>query len=278
VILIESLTNGIQALTFSANQAVEDGAEDGEKAEGLGAGTLFATVALALGLGILIFVLLPHFLTKMIGKMADIQLSVTEFLFHLIDGAIKILFFVGYVWAISLIKDIRRVFQYHGAEHMSIFAYEQGLDLTVENARRFETFHPRCGTSFLMVVLAVSILLFSVAFPFMPRFPGMNPVLRNLIYVAIKIPLLFPIAGISYEIIRLAGKKPDNLLLRLAVLPGIWLQRITTRRPTDDQIEIALLSLKKVLWRETHGKAGGDGKTETFADFSEAAHSIGVGA
>jgi len=273
VVLIESLANGIQALTFSANQA----AEDDEEAEKLSPTALFATVAVAMVLGIVLFVVLPHFLTGFFGKVADIELSVSGILFHLIDGLIKVIFFVAYVWGISLIKEIRRVFEYHGAEHMSIFAYESGLDLTVENARKFETHHPRCGTSFLMVVLIVSILLFSVAFPFMPRFAEMNSVLRNLIYVAIKIPLLFPIAGISYEIIKLAGKKPDSTLLHWAVLPGLWLQKITTRRPSDDQLEIALLALRKTLWRETQGEAGGEGRIESFANFEEALASIGDG-
>ena len=275
VVLIESLGNGIQALTFSANQAADDGTGDAP-AEKLGSVAMAGTIALALALGVALFVVLPHFLTQALAQFTTWGISVRGVRFHLIDGAIKIALFLAYVWGISRLRDIRRVFEYHGAEHMSIFAYEKGLPLTVDNVRRFATLHPRCGTSFLMVVIVVSILFFCAAFPLMPALPSLPTVLRHLVYVAIKIPLLLPIAGVSYEVIRLAGKREHNPLLRAAVLPGMWLQRITTQPPSDDQIEVAILSLKKVLWREAVGNRGGEASEEVYPDFADAVQRVGA--
>jgi uncharacterized protein YqhQ len=144
---------------------------------------------------------------------------------------------------------------YHGAEHKSIFTYEAGEELTVDNARKYTTKHPRCGTSFILIVLLVSIVIFAALFPLMPDLQNLSKLLKNLVYVLIKIPLLIPIAGISYELIRLAGEKKDNRLLILMSLPGVWLQRITTREPSDDQIEVALAALNSALQME--GKRNG---------------------
>jgi uncharacterized protein YqhQ len=281
VVLIESLVNGIQALSFSANRAAEseprsEAAGEAPSGDALGSAAIAGTIALALALGIVLFVVVPHALTQAIAGWTHGQFSVRSVAFHGIDGAIKIVLFLAYVWGISRMRDIRRVFEYHGAEHMSIFAYEKGLPLTVENVRRFATLHPRCGTSFLMLVILVSIGVFSVSFPLLPALPGWPAVLRHLVYVAIKIPMLLPIAGLSYEIIRLAGKREENALLRLLVLPGMWLQRITTQPPSDDQIEVAILSLKKVLWREAVGTGGGEASEETFSDFADAVARVGA--
>ena len=273
VVLIESLVNGIQALTFSANQVADPGGEGQEK---LSSAAMAGTIALALGMGIALFVVLPHFLTQALAQFTSWGISIRGMAFHLIDGAIKIALFLAYVWGISRLRDIRRVFEYHGAEHMSIFAYEKGLPLTVANVRRFATLHPRCGTSFLMVVIVVSILFFSAAFPLMPALPTLPLVLRHLVYVAIKIPLLLPIAGVSYEVIRLAGKRENNPFLRAAVLPGMWLQHLTTQPPSDDQIEVAILSLKKVLWREAVGTRGGEASEEVYPDFANAVERVGA--
>jgi len=286
VVLIESLTNGISALTFSANQAAiaeeemqqkEAGSEDKDDDSdgGLSALYLAGTVIVALGLAIVLFVVVPHALTAAIGHWAGDAFDVTSGWFHLIDGIIKFLMFLIYVYSISRLKDIRRVFEYHGAEHKSIFTYEAGLPLRPEKAREFTTKHPRCGTSFLMVVLSVSIILFSASFVLMPKFPGMNIVLKHLIYILIKMPLLIPIAGVSYEVIQLAGKRQHNRLLQLAVLPGIWFQKITTQEPSDDQVEVAMVSLLKVLWREQNGSAGGLESEEIYDDFQSAVQAIG---
>jgi len=251
VVLLETLINGFQALFFSANQALEEG----QGKEKLNSWTLGLVLAAAFGIGILFFVVLPHYLTGFIGRFLDRELGVESLSFHLIDGLIKVSFFVGYIYLISLLRDIRRIFQYHGAEHKSIYAYEAGEELTVSNAKRHSTLHPRCGTAFLLIVLIVSIIFFSTIFPFLPKFPSLGKGLTNLIYVGIKLPLLFPIGGVAYEVIKLSGKNPDHPILRIVIAPGLWLQRITTQEPTDDQIEIALRALQGALRIESRQEA-----------------------
>mgnify|MGYP000681122200 CR=1 FL=1 len=243
VVLIETLINGLQALSFSANQALEEGKGE-EKLTSFAIGSV---MALAFGVGILFFVVLPHYLTGYVGDLLGRELGVESVLFHLVDGLIKVLFLVGYISLISRMKEIRRIFEYHGAEHKCIYAYEAGEELSIANARKYSTLHPRCGTAFLLIVVIVSILLFSAIFPFLPAFPSLGKVLTNLVYVGIKLPLLIPIAGLAYEVIKLSGKKPDHPLLSWAIAPGLWLQRLTTRPPTDDQIEIALRALQGAL-------------------------------
>ncbi len=243
VVLVETLINGLQALSFSANQALEEG--KGE--EKLSSWAIGSVMAAAFGIGVLFFIVLPHYLTGYLGRLFGRDLAVENFLFHLVDGGIKVLFLIGYIYSISLLKDIQRIFQYHGAEHKCIYAYEAGEELTVANARKYSTLHPRCGTAFLLIVVVVSILLFSALFPFLPKFPSLGRGLSNLVYIGIKLPLLFPIAGLAYEVIKLSGKKANHPVLRLVIAPGLWLQRLTTRPPTDDQIEIALRALQGVL-------------------------------
>jgi uncharacterized protein YqhQ len=247
VVLFESLVHGISALTFSANEAAE-----GEVDAPISAWAMALTIVVSLALGIALFVVLPHFLTVLIGEGLSVPMGVNTILFHLVDGIIKVAVFLLYIVGISLMPDIRRVFMYHGAEHKSIFAFEAGEELTVKNARKYSTLHPRCGTSFIIAVLLISIFIFAAVFPFMPVFPGIPGFVRNLVYVFIKIPLLLPIAGISYEFIRLAGNRTDSRVIAALSLPGIWLQKITTREPSDDQIEVALAALSRSieLYRE----------------------------
>lgn len=156
--------------------------------------------------------------------------------FNLVDGVIRMIFFITMIFSFSRLGDIRRVFEYHGAEHKTVFAWEAGEDLTVANARRHPRQHPRCGTSFLMAVMLVSIGLFSVV-----KFDSLS---LNLLTRIAMIPL---IAGISYEIIRAAGKKESGAIFKLMTLPGIWLQNLTTREPSDDQLEVAIHALKESL-------------------------------
>jgi uncharacterized protein YqhQ len=156
--------------------------------------------------------------------------------FNLVDGMIRMIFFIAMIFSFSRLSDIKRVFEYHGAEHKTVFAWEAGEELTVANARRHPRQHPRCGTSFLMVVMLVSIGLFSVV-----KFDSLA---LNLLTRIAMIPL---IAGISYEIIRAAGKKESGAIFRLMTLPGIWLQNLTTREPSDDQLEVAIHALKESL-------------------------------
>jgi uncharacterized protein YqhQ len=243
IVLYEALFNGIQALTYSAQEAL------GEEEEKLGPWALGGTIALALGGAVLLFVVIPHLATLGIGALLGTDLSVRSVWFHVIDGVIKVSIFVAYIILISLLKEIHRVFQYHGAEHKSIHAYEHGDELTVENARKYPTLHARCGTAFILLVLVFSIFLFTGVFPLIPQDLLGNKILTNILFIMVKIVLLLPIAGFSYEIIRM-GEKFNNPLLNLLLRPGLWLQKLTTREPSDDQIEVALVALKKTLEKE----------------------------
>ena len=156
--------------------------------------------------------------------------------FNLVDGLIRMAIFLTMIFSFSLAKDIRRVFEYHGAEHKTVFTWEAGLPLTVENARIQPRQHPRCGTSFLMVVMLVSIVLFSVV--------AFNSLVYNM---AVRIALIPVVAGLSYEIIRLSAKKEGGLFFKLITRPGVWLQNITTKEPDDGQLEVALVALKESL-------------------------------
>jgi uncharacterized protein YqhQ len=255
VVLIETLINGLQALSFSANQALEEEKKKEGSSDQLSSFTLTMVMAAAFGIGILFFVILPHYLTSYSGALFGTEFAIESVTFHLVDGIIKVLFFIGYIFFISFMKDIRRIFQYHGAEHKCVFAYEAGEELTVQNAKKYSTLHPRCGTAFLLIVILISIVLFSVIFPFLPKFPSLGKGLTNLLYVLIKLPLLFPIAGLAYEVIKLSGKKPNHPLLKIFIIPGLWLQRMTTLPPSDDQIEIAIRALQGALNLEVTQKA-----------------------
>jgi len=255
VVLVETLINGFQALAFSANQALEEEKKEGAPEGKLSSWTLGLVMAAAFGIGVLLFVVLPHYLTGFLGQWFHRDLGVESFYFHLIDGVIKVFFFIGYIYLISFLKDIQRIFQYHGAEHKCIYAYEAGEELTVSNARKYSTLHPRCGTAFLLVVFIISFILFSAVFPFLPQFPTLGKGWANLIYVGIKLPLILPIAGLAYEVIKLAGKKPDHPVLKIIIAPGLWLQRMTTQPPMDDQIEVALRALQGALRLESGQKA-----------------------
>ena len=248
LVLLESLVTGIRALSFSAQVAVE------EEETSLGWGSIALTMAGAFVLAFLLFGFLPHYLSRLAGTLVGHPLTPANFLFHVIDGIIKAIFILGYIWGISRFREIRRVFEYHGAEHKSICAYEAGEDLTVDNARRHGTCHPRCGTSFILVVLLVSLLVFTIFFPMFPPLtkPGF---FNNLIQVLIKVALMFPIAAISYEIIRWGGREPNHPLARFLLWPGLATQRITTQEPDDSQLEVALEALKAVLAREAEAKA-----------------------
>lgn len=185
-------------------------------------------VVLAVGL----FILAPMGIVWLLEKAVPLGGFKT-----LIEGLIKIAVFIAYLALVSQTKDIKRVFEYHGAEHKSIACYEAGEELTVENVKKYKRFHPRCGTSFLLIVLIVSILVYSVI-----QFSWGNLLLR----AGLKILLLPVIVGISYEIIKLAGRY-DNFFTRILSAPGLWIQRFTTREPDDSQIEVAIASLKPVL-------------------------------
>ncbi len=249
ITLFEALINGFQALHFSAVQAMEDvdsGNEDArpQKESGLSNWAITTTLIISFLIGCGLFIVLPHLLSSIILNLLGQDNSMNSFAFHAIDGAIKMIFFLAYVWGIGRMPDIKRVFQYHGAEHKSIYAYEKNKPLTVENAKQYSTLHPRCGTAFIMVVLMISIGIFASVLP-MFHFPG-GAVAKTLLAILAKTALMLPVAGIGYEVIRFAGRK-NNFLVKGLILPGLLMQKITTRDPSDDQIEVALVALKRAL-------------------------------
>ncbi|MBO5746927.1 MAG: DUF1385 domain-containing protein, partial [Clostridia bacterium] len=190
---------------------------------------------LGVALAIVLFMWLPSMIFKGIDYLAPADLKYWK---GFIEGVVKIALFVGYVAVVTMEKDIKRVFMYHGAEHKTIFCYESGEELTVENVRKFKRFHPRCGTSFMFLMLAVGILISSILVLVLPDFI----VSRNYIWVPIKILLLPITCGIGYELIKFCGKH-DNVLTRIIAAPGLWIQRLTTKEPEDDMIEIAIAAV-----------------------------------
>jgi uncharacterized protein YqhQ len=233
--LFEALWLGVRALNFSANEAIET---EGGKKEEISPLAMAGTMVLALTLALGLFLALPLLLTHLLGDAFSAVKG--NVLFNLTDGAIRVTLFLGYVSGISVMKDIRRVFQYHGAEHKVIATHEAGKELTVENARGYACIHPRCGTSFLMVVVALSILMFSLI-------PGSWPLWAKAASRLVLLPL---IAGLSYEFIRYSAKKRGNPLIEFLILPGLLLQRLTTREPSDDQIEVAIRAMSEALAME----------------------------
>ncbi|HEV7918685.1 MAG TPA: DUF1385 domain-containing protein [Solirubrobacterales bacterium] len=229
VALVESMTIGIKALGLSANKQLE-----GEGEEKIGAGTWAATVAFSLAFAIGFFFLLPLGITSLVRGDEG-----SDFAFVMFEKVVRILIFIGYLWVISLLPDLKRVFEYHGAEHKTIFNYEAGLPLTPENAARFSRFHPRCGTSFLLLVFIVSIFVLA-------------PLGRPEWYIlfpsrVIAVPL---VAGLAFELIKLIGKHRTKAWARAIMWPGLQLQRLTTREPDHGQLEVAIASLEAVLAKE----------------------------
>lgn len=245
-VLLETLVNGIKALNFSAMQASEG--DEGE-AE-LTPLHLVITMAVALGVALGLFVVVPHFFSvamQWLGFSGDVE----SLSFNAWDGLFKMLIFVAYIAAISFVPDIRRVFQYHGAEHKVIWAYEEGKGMSVESARGYSRLHPRCGTSFLLFVLAVSIVLYTIMVPYLLSFykPSVF-ILKHLYIVGAKLLFMAPISCIAYEIIRFAGKFNSNILCRMLCWPGLALQMMTTKEPDDSQIEVAMAALKCAVSEE----------------------------
>ncbi|HLN91167.1 MAG TPA: DUF1385 domain-containing protein, partial [Patescibacteria group bacterium] len=209
-------------------------AKDTEKGAKPGGLAMAGAMAMALLLGVGLFFLLPLYATHLLaGLVPALRGSIA---FNLADGAIRVLVFVLYIVGITRMKDIRRVFEYHGAEHKVINAYEGKADLTPEAVREFPRLHPRCGTSFLLFVMVISILVFS----FIPRESSL------LTKALLRLPLIPAIAGISYEVLRLSAKKTRSPWFRVLVAPGLWLQRLTTREPDLPQIEVAIASFRRV--------------------------------
>ena len=223
VSLVESLVLGIRSLSYSAQMA-------GEEDEQLSDKELAGTIIFALCMAVVLFVAIPTGAAKFFHTITEDPVFL-----NLMEGALRLGIFLAYIWGISRMKDIRRVFQYHGAEHKTIHAYEAGLPLTVENVQKFSTLHPRCGTAFLLIVMLVSIVVFA--------FLGWPDLWLRILSRVVLLPV---VAGLSYEIIRFSGRS-KNSFVHMATLPGLWLQKITTNQPDDDMVEVAIESLKAVL-------------------------------
>ncbi|MCI8744837.1 MAG: DUF1385 domain-containing protein [Lachnospiraceae bacterium] len=244
---VDSLVLGMKCLTFSASFYDEEEAKPSkadmalqkifkDRAEKIVMGV---TVAFSIVMAVAIFMVLPYYLADIFRRyiVSDTVLAVVE-------GGIRLLLFISYVLLISLMRDIQRVFQYHGAEHKCINCIENGLELKVENVRRSSKHHKRCGTSFMLIVMVISIIFFIFI-------RVESPILR----VVYRVALVPVIAGVSYEFIRLAGNT-DNLIIRILSLPGMWLQSLTTKEPDDDMIEVAIAAVEAVFdWRVYQGRA-----------------------
>ena len=226
VSLVESLVLGIRSLSYSAKMA-------GEEDEQLSDKEMAGTIIFAFVLAAVLFIAIPTGAAKFFHFITDDPVFL-----NLMEGFLRLAIFLGYIWCISRMKDIRRVFQYHGAEHKTIHCYEAGLPLTVENVQKFSRLHPRCGTNFLLIVMLVSIFVFA--------FLGWPSLVER---IASRVVLLPVVAGISYELIRFAGRTTNPIALTL-IQPGLWLQYLTTRPPEDDMVEVAIESLKAVLPEE----------------------------
>ncbi len=224
VSLVESLVMGMKALAYSAQVS-------GDEDEKLDSKDMALTIAVSAGLAILLFIVIPTWSMRFLTGVTQDHMAL-----NLAEGVLRMAIFLAYIAAISSMNDIQRVFQYHGAEHKTIYTYEAGLPLKVENVRPFSTLHPRCGTNFLMIVMLISMFIFT--------FLGWPNLLER---IASRILLMPVIAGVSYELIRYAGAHTDNPLVRIAITPGLLLQKLTTRQPDDSQIEVAIASLKAVV-------------------------------
>ena len=232
IALGESLAIGFRALAISANVASQERDEEGEIQTQIGRGQIIFSFALAIGFALMLFKVGPALLTSWL------PIDSTG-LFVVVEGVIRVAVFIGYILLISLLPDLRRVFQYHGAEHKTINALEAGAELTPTNVQKFSLIHPRCGTAFLLWVMVIAIFVF--AFVGRPEWYWL---------IASRIVLLPVIAGLAYEVIRYAGMHQSNRVLMKLLAPGLWLQRLTTREPTDDQVEVSILALRRVVERE----------------------------
>ncbi|MCH5210568.1 MAG: DUF1385 domain-containing protein [Oscillospiraceae bacterium] len=249
---IDSLVIGMKALMYSAefvDLEEEEGESEskfdkwlddkfGDKIKDI---VIYVSIAISLVFSVLLFMILPTFLTRGAEKLGSLLPAISAFtdshLFtSLFEGIVRMVIFIGYLALVSNMKDIKRVFQYHGAEHKTIACYEAGEELTVENIKKFERFHPRCGTSFLLFVMIVSILLFAL----LPR------VDMIILRVAMRLALLPVVAGISYEIIKWAGRS-KNVCVTCLSKPGLWLQKLTTREPDESMIEVAIASMEPCI-------------------------------
>jgi uncharacterized protein YqhQ len=248
ITLIEVMILGIKTLQWSADKAMEDIEEEEiksgkkvkkKKKQGMSTASAIFTVAIALTIGIGMFFILPIYLTTEIFNIEKEAL-----LFNFISGLIRIVFFLLYVWGISFMKDVKRLFQYHGAEHKSIFAFEDKVFLSAKNVQEYSTFHPRCGTSFIVIVMLVSLIFFAFLDTLIISFTG---TITLLIRLVTHIPLIPFVGGLSYEALKASAKHADSRIVRWLITPGLGLQRITTSQPDDSQVDVAIAALRAAL-------------------------------
>ncbi len=231
--LIDSLVIGMNALMYSANEVTGDD-------EQLSPAEMTLTLVMGLGLFILLFIVVPNIAAGFIQRNVSNIVVV-----NLLEGLFRIVIFIVYLLAVSKMKDIDRVFQYHGAEHKTISTWEAGEEIRVSNAMKYSTLHPRCGTNFLLIVMIISILIFS--------FLGRQTVLMRILSRVLLLPV---VAGVSYEFLKFAGSHDDNPIIRCAIWPGLMLQKLTTRQPDPSQLEVAIVSLKAAMERDDAIEAG----------------------
>jgi uncharacterized protein YqhQ len=243
-LLLETLVNGIRALNASAEAAARDGQRLLTKSQ------ITLTVLLALALAIGLFIITPHLLSLLmlaLGLGGDVE----GFTFHLWDGFFKCCVFLAYVWLISLTPEIRRVFQYHGAEHKSIHAWETGGEITAARAETMSRLHPRCGTTFLLFVICLSILLHALLIPlFLHIYAPRSPVALHCATLLLKLFLVAPISAVAYELMRYAARLPAGPWAAVLCAPGLALQKFTTCEPDREQVDVALVALREVLGPE----------------------------
>ena len=254
---VDSLVIGMKALMFSAEFMDIEGEEEaeskfdkwledklGDKIKDI---VIYVAVALSIFLSVGIFILLPSLLTSGLEWICSLfeplkNISQSQAFTGISEGVIRMLIFVLYLALVSQMRDIKRVFEYHGAEHKTIACYESGDELTVENVKKHSRFHPRCGTSFLLFVMIISIILFLL----LPRFDGFGVIARTILRLLCRLALLPVVAGLSYEVIKFAGRSKGKCVKALTK-PGLWLQKLTTREPDDSQIEVAIESMRAVI-------------------------------
>ena len=242
--LYESLRMGLGTLQWSADIAV---ATDEEIKAPSRIATAISTL-FAIGLAIVLFMAGPYWLTTHVFGIGKNALA-----FNAIAGLIRITFFIGYLLVISLLKDVRRLFQYHGAEHRVIYNFESGMDVSVKNAQSFPTQHPRCGTSFMFIVLISAILFFSVIDLVLIVLLGPLTVIMRIFAHLLFIPL---VAGVSYEVIKIIARRGSQPFFRMLRAPGLWLQRITTKPPRDDMVEVGITALKSAFGKNFEEMSG----------------------
>ncbi|MDR1677113.1 MAG: DUF1385 domain-containing protein [Deltaproteobacteria bacterium] len=207
---------------------------------------IFFSIAMGLGLGLFLFVALPHILSILFGSFLG-GYDESTLLFHVLDGLLKFVIFLLYIWLIGFIPDIARVYAYHGAEHQAIHVYEAGLPLEPAQAKSFPTWHPRCGTAFIFLVLAASILFFAILFPLLAPFENLSRFYRAIAGVGLKILFTPLLASLAYEVTKLAARPKAGFIFRAMVWPGLLLQRLTTRLPDDSMLEVSFKSLEEVI-------------------------------